>query len=82
MVLDLTDSDGHPVDCEQVIGGYIRHAEAGPTDEAVFWAWDAVTRFIEHAPADEAWDLVVELLRRAPDAILGNIAAGPLEDLV
>jgi hypothetical protein len=82
MLPGMTDKGADPFNRDEAVAGYIRHAVAGPADEVDFWAWDAVTQFMEHAPADDAWDLVVELLRRAPDAVLGNIAAGPLEDLV
>jgi hypothetical protein len=78
----MIDADGKPVDRQEAIAGYLRHAEAAPAESADFWAWDAVIRFVRLAPADEGWDLVIELLHRAPDTVLGNIAAGPLEDLV
>lgn len=79
-VTDLRDTQD--LDRDAVIAGYIRHAVAGPNDNTDFWACDALNRSIIVAQAEEAWDLVVSLLRRAPDEILGNIAAGPLEDLV
>jgi hypothetical protein len=78
----MTDRAAQPFDREAVIAGYMRHAEAGAADLTDFWAWEAVTEFVERAPAGDAWGLVVDLVRRAPDEVLGNVAAGPLEDLV
>jgi hypothetical protein len=75
-------SDAQDLDRDAVIAGYIRHALAGSEDSADFWACDTLNQSVTRLPAEEAWDLVVSLLRRAPDEILGNIAAGPLEDLV
>jgi hypothetical protein len=69
-------------DREAAIQAYIRHAELGTQDQEYFWGWDAVNDFVHTAPAEDAWDLVVTLTRRAPDEILGNVAAGPLEDVV
>jgi len=72
---------GH-FDRDRAIQAYIRHAELGSQDREYFWGWDAVNDFVHTAPAEDAWDLVLELVRRAPDEVLGDVAAGPLEDVV
>jgi len=41
-----------------------------------------VKHHIHSGPADVAWSLVLEVLRRAPDERLDAYPAGPLEDLV
>jgi hypothetical protein len=74
--------DTRHFDRDGAIQAYIRHAELGSQDREYFWGWDAVNDFVHTAPAEKAWDLVVELLRRAPDEVLGDVAAGPLEDVV
>lgn len=74
--------DTRNFDREAAIQAYIRHAELGSQDREHFWGWDAVTSFVHTAPAEEAWNLVLMLVRRAPDEVLGNVAAGPLEDVV
>ena len=69
-------------DREDLIAAYVRHARAGPQDEADFWAWQKVTDTINDGPAEPAWSLVLDLVRAVPDDVLGNVAAGPLEDVV
>jgi len=44
--------------------------------------FEEVKHRIHAGPADVAWELVLEVLRRAPDERLDVYAAGPLEDLV
>jgi hypothetical protein len=44
--------------------------------------FEEVKHCIHAGPADVAWELVLEVLRRAPDERLDAYAAGPLEDLV
>jgi hypothetical protein len=61
---------------------YIKHAELGTDDKDYFWGWDAITSYLRDASAEDAWDLTIELLRRAPDAVLGSVAVGPLEDVI
>jgi hypothetical protein len=47
-----------------------------------FWAWEAARDLIHDDPP-EAWLLILELVRKAPDeAVLGTIAAGELEEFV
>jgi hypothetical protein len=51
-------------------------------NEATFWAWERLDELVRSEP-EEAWK-VIEAIRRAngSDRILGNLAAGPLEDLL
>jgi hypothetical protein len=47
-----------------------------------FWAWE-VARNLINDDAPEAWLLVLELLRKAPDdRVLGAVAAGELEEFI
>ena len=67
-------------DRENLVLASLRHiAENTAAD---FWAWEAVGDIARGPSAEAAWDLVVTLVRRAPDEQLGRIGAGPLEDLV
>jgi hypothetical protein len=45
-------------------------------------AYDLVNDTIRRGPSERAWELVTAVLRLAPDERLGHLAAGPLEDLV
>jgi hypothetical protein len=67
-------------DRETLITAYLRHIAERTDDD--FWAWDAVTELSNAPNAEDAWALVVSLVRRAPDEQLGRIGAGPLEDVV
>lgn len=85
----MIDSRVGPLGLDAVVDGYIRYsaalqrgdadADANAHDAA---AYDALETAIWQAPAAVAWELVVTLLRRAPDADLDFHAAGPLENLV
>jgi hypothetical protein len=50
--------------------------------DAKFWAFERLSNLVRHDP-EEAWK-VIEAMRRLDrsDAILANIAAGPLENLL
>jgi len=51
------------------------------SDES-FWAWEDINNVALNHP-EEAWPVVLELIRRAPsNRVLASIAAGPLEDLI
>jgi hypothetical protein len=65
-----------------LIQAYLRHAAAGPDDDNDFWAWEAVGEVAREGSADEAWSLLIDLVRESPDALMGNVAAGPLEDTI
>ena len=67
---------------DALIEAYFRHAAAGPEEEDDFWAWEAVSDAAQLASADEIWPFLLDLVRRAPDALLGNVAAGPLEHAI
>ena len=67
-------------DRETLIAAYLHHiAENTAAD---FWASEAVGEIVRGPSAEDAWDLVVTLVRRASDEQLGRIGAGPLEDMV
>ena len=51
-------------------------------NETTFWAWERLDELVETEP-EEAWR-VIEAIRHTngTDLILGNLGAGPLEDLL
>lgn len=75
---------------EAVVRGYLRYSELLRNGGGTEWdpvdpdeaAFDAMYEALGHAPPAVAWELVLTLLRSAPDEELGNVAAGPLEDVV
>lgn len=68
-------------DLPTVVATWIRHAQDRRKED--FWAWDWVmSQVCWNASAEDAWEIVVELVRAAPAGLLGAIGAGPLEDLV
>ena len=80
-----------PLGLAAAVDGYIREWRrflANQSDQA--WdrrdpdtaAYDALEQAIRHGPASDAWEGVVELLRRWPDDDLDSFSAGPLENLV
>jgi hypothetical protein len=69
---------------DDLLNGYLAHAEAMSRDQEshYFWASEGMDRVIAADP-EAAWELVKELVARAPDdAALAFVAAGPLEDLI
>jgi len=46
-----------------------------------WWAYETVAYSVHHNP-EEAWPIILRLVELAPDEVLGQIAAGPLEDLL
>ena len=57
-------------------------AESWLTVQRHWWAWDAVNRLCHEAPLD-AWPIILRLVELADDdKLLGDIGAGPLEDLL
>jgi hypothetical protein len=77
-------------ECERIAAGYVTYVEnLARGDEANHLdthvgerEFEDVKHRIRAGPAGVAWGLVVEVLRRAPEARLEVYAAGPLEDLV
>jgi hypothetical protein len=75
---------------ERIAAGYVAYVESlargGHSDDSDAHVGDGefvqVKHHIQAGPADVAWGLVLEVLRRAPDDRLEVYAAGPLEDLV
>lgn len=56
--------------------------EDAEADRHGFWAWEAVNEMVRERP-EEAWSVITRLVELSPDdRILGNVAAGPLEDLL
>ncbi len=87
----MSERRAESVDREALLAGYVAFSDAlsrgvpddTPEMDAAERAYSAVDGIIHDGPADVAWALVAELLRRAPDDDrLGAYAVGPLEDLV
>jgi hypothetical protein len=84
----------HSADVEFIARGYLRcsaelsredsdpDASWEPEQNADQGAYELVNQSIRSGPANRAWELVLAVLRLAPDDRLGFFAAGPLEDLV
>ena len=70
------------MDCDlnTLTDNYLRHSATGSDDD--FWAWQGVDEIVRGGDLDRAWEITLLLLRKAPDDLLGYIAAGPLEDFV
>lgn len=89
----MVENTGRPLDLDAVADGYLRYSAALRPEDDPDAALDLadpdtlaylhIERLVRHGPPEAAWDLVVRVLRRAPDdGELGLLAAGPLEDLV
>ena len=77
--------DGWPSDFtrEQLITAHFANDRADKGDNSLFWAWQAVEETVREGDVDEAWQLVLDLVAKAPDPMsLGLIGAGALEDLL
>ena len=72
-------------DREHIIRAWIALQEA--EEESAFyehnlWAAEKLWEFSQDNP-ELCWELILEILHREPsDKVLGNLAAGPLEDLL
>jgi hypothetical protein len=62
-----------------IIEGFL--AEVGDPDPGADWAFDVLDDLLLGAPR-VGWPLLREIVRRAPDAALGDLGAGPLETLL
>ena len=80
-------------DVKAVAAAYLRYSKSlrSDADPNAIWspetdpdcaAYDLVDQAVRSGPADRAWELVLEVLRQAPDDDLDTQAAGPLEELV
>ena len=58
------------------------HGGESPELSASEPAYEAATALLRDGPMADAWALVLEILRQAPDERLDAYAAGPLEDVV
>lgn len=65
---------------DELLATWHRHGSEGRRED--FWAWDRVGDIVRGEDAERAWELVVALVRTAPDDRLGYVGAGPVEDLV
>lgn len=71
-----------PLDRERIFREYIAYGEAPLGQENWGWASARMLSILNGAP-EIAWQLIVELIERAPsESSLSFFAAGPLEDLL
>ncbi len=70
---------------QDLIDTWIAHHKEGDpnkVNESTFWAWEELDDISRHDP-DLCWELILEILRTdQSDRVVGNLAAGPLEDLL
>lgn len=73
------------VNIEDLVTAWIALAHAqkeSQEHERLFWAHGAFWNLCREEP-DTAWDAILTVLARNPDArVVGNLAAGPMEDLL
>lgn len=69
-------------DLNDLANAYLQNYRSQNKEEH-FWAWEEVTRIVQGADLNRAWEITLQLLRKAhTDDELGYVAAGPLEDMV
>jgi hypothetical protein len=70
---------------QDLIDTWIEHYKVGglnKVNESTFWAWEDLDDICRHDP-DLCWELILEILRiDHSDRVVGNLAAGPPEDLL
>jgi hypothetical protein len=67
---------------ERLIAGWLIMQLAAADNEDAFWAFEDLDELCSSSP-DDAWEIILGVLACAPsDRALGNLAAGPLEDLL
>src|SRR2546422_4950885 len=64
---------------EALVAGWIRYAQE--KRDADFWVFDEVNEIVRN-DRQEAWRLILALVERAPDDLLGRVGAGPIEHFV
>src|SRR5262249_47053706 len=64
---------------QRIVDTWIRYHQGGRDDD--FWAVEEIEDTVK-MDADDGWPLVTGLIEKAPDELLGTIAAGPLEQLI
>jgi len=68
-------------DLSPLLEAWLRYQRT--TNHADFWAVQRMSEIVaREQSAEAAWAVVSALIARAPDDLLGAVAAGPLEDLV
>jgi hypothetical protein len=60
----------------RLIEGWFRDIDSAGGAGLVLQTWEAFM------PPDEWWELVLDMIRLAPEDCLGRVAAGPLENLL
>ena len=71
--------DDDPI-INELVTVYHRYGVTNSPDD--FWAWDRVGEIIRGSDVEQAWQLVVALIRASTDERLPYVGAGPVEDLV
>lgn len=75
-----------PKDRELLVATWIEHHRvgriSGSRPEETFWAWEKLYDITREDP-ELAWELILEVLASdKSDVTIGNLAAGPVEDLL
>ncbi|HEV2146882.1 MAG TPA: hypothetical protein VGR37_05750 [Longimicrobiaceae bacterium] len=58
---------------------WLRYATDGRAED--FWAWDRLATLVVDQP-EQAWPILLRIIADAPEDQLGNVGAGPLENLL
>jgi uncharacterized protein DUF6869 len=70
-------------DRRTLVAAYLAYAES--RDDALFWAFEAVSELVYRKKFDDLWLVCLDMIAAVPegnDAVLAYAAAGPLEDLI
>ena len=70
------------IDAERNDAEIMKLAQAYVECDTTFWAFTDVWDFVREAAVADAWELVKQLIDAADDELLGDVAAGPLEDFL
>lgn len=60
----------------------LEHARAYLTYHEGFWAWEELNRILEEDGPDAVWPLILLLIEKGSDRVLGAAGAGIVEDLL
>ena len=83
---EVATKDMNPLDPSKVPdlsdAELLEHAAAYREYHESFWAWEELNRIIEEVGPDTAWPLILRLVEKGSDAVLGAVGAGVLEELL
>lgn len=77
----LDDADNGAPDAGPLVDAWVRYV--GERRDEDFWAWERVISIVSwDGDAERARDLMAALVEHAPEELLGDVGAGPLENLI